>query len=72
MELGWVPYPHQIAIVVWTHHKFINAVNKLICIVLTGLDTHTPVANIGLAGGARLVTNLDAPRLSVGLILEAN
>jgi len=71
MELGWVPYPHQIAIVVWTHHKFINAVNKLICIVLTGLDTHTP-ANITLAGGAQLVANIDAPRLSVGLILEAN
>jgi len=55
-----------------THHKFINEVNKLIYIVLTGLDAHTPVANIALAGGARLVTNLDAPRLSVGLILEAN
>ena len=54
-----------------THHKFINEVNKLIYIVLTGLDTHTP-ANITLAGGAQLVANIDAPRLSVGLILEAN
>jgi len=70
--MGAIPTPDSHgSMAVWTHHKFIYVVNKLICIVLTGLDTHTP-ANITLAGGAQLVANIDAPRLSVGLILEAN